>query len=192
QGTVKGDKRNYKPRNRKRVRRAEAATGICPADYPLGSLESRAAVRVLLDQSERMKPPLSDYDRDALTIYRGTFWLHASASPNYKDVEATAIYERGRQLSSTAKAAKNLSARGCFEMSSYFSNLTGEQMRELHEVWLVNFVNCELSVFEQAWKRCLCGLPFPIRLVDNRFLYRNWRGDWEQHEEYSAVLQRFG
>ena len=58
-----------KPMNGNKVRLAQAATGISPADYPLGSLESRAAVRTLLAYTGRMKPRLSEYDQDALTIF---------------------------------------------------------------------------------------------------------------------------
>ena len=61
---------NGKLLNRNSIRLAQAATGISPADFPIGSLESRAAARVLLEQAGRMKPKFSEYEEDALTIYR--------------------------------------------------------------------------------------------------------------------------
>ena len=43
------------------------ATGINPAGFPLGSVESRAAIRALLLR----RSALSDDDTDALVIYAG-------------------------------------------------------------------------------------------------------------------------
>lgn len=54
---------NPKPMNGNGIRLAQAATGISPADFPLCSLESRAAMRALLDQAERMRPA-----RDRLNV----------------------------------------------------------------------------------------------------------------------------
>jgi hypothetical protein len=60
-----------------RLRLAQVATGFSPADFPIGALESRAAARALLDQVDRMKPKLSQYDADARMIYgMSRLWGH--------------------------------------------------------------------------------------------------------------------
>ena len=191
---------NAKPLNGNRVRLAQAATGISPADYLLGSLESRAAARALLDQAERMKPSLSEHDRDALTIYRGTFWLHGPASPSHQELEGTAIYQRGRELAGTYHSEnKDGRKRGRellkelvgFEIPTDLRELSDDQLEALMAVHLVIFVCRQLPELQQAWFRHLGNLPFPIRVEGTRFLYRTWKGKWEEREKYSAALQQF-
>jgi hypothetical protein len=67
------------------------ATGINPASFALGSMESRAAVRALL----KRRSDLSDDDLDALIIYAGAVHLDARMKPSYRELEATAVYQRG-------------------------------------------------------------------------------------------------
>ncbi len=68
-----------------------ALAEISPADYPLGSSESRAAARALV--SERTM--LSAADTDALTLYRAGHWL---STEELRPLEATAVYQRGKEL----------------------------------------------------------------------------------------------
>src|SRR5678816_2511076 len=84
---------NAKHVNRNSIRLAQAATGISPADFPIGSLESRAAARALLEQADRWKPKLSEYDTDALTMYRHCDLLRGlPVSPGILEIEGTALY----------------------------------------------------------------------------------------------------
>ncbi len=70
------------------------ATGINPASFPLGSMESRAAIRALL----LGRSALSDDDMDALVLYAGAVHLDATMKPSYRELEATAAYQRGAEL----------------------------------------------------------------------------------------------
>src|SRR4051812_27307837 len=72
------------------------ATTIGPGDFPLGSAQSRAAARAMLQM--RSSQHLSQDDQDALTLYRGASLLHADMTPDYSDLEARAVYKRGREL----------------------------------------------------------------------------------------------
>jgi hypothetical protein len=54
------------------------ATGINPASFPLGSMESRAAIRAMLLR----RSDLSDDDRDALVLYAGAVYLGARMTPS--------------------------------------------------------------------------------------------------------------
>lgn len=69
----------------------QGAAEISPADYPLGSPESRAAARAL--GSERTA--LSPTDGDALTLYVARNWLSPQEG---RPLEATAVYQRGKEL----------------------------------------------------------------------------------------------
>jgi hypothetical protein len=70
------------------------ATGINPASFPLGSMESRAAIRALL----LGRSALSDDDLDALVICAGAVHLDAKMKPSYRELECTAGYQRGAEL----------------------------------------------------------------------------------------------
>jgi hypothetical protein len=70
------------------------ATGINPASFPLGSMESRAAIRALLLR----RSALSDDDLDALVLYAGAFYLDARMKPNYRELEATAAYQAAQSF----------------------------------------------------------------------------------------------
>jgi len=70
------------------------ATGINPASFPLASMESRAAIRALL----LGRFALSDDDLDALVLHAGAVYLDARMKPNYRELEATAAYQRGAEL----------------------------------------------------------------------------------------------
>src|SRR5437588_6813091 len=89
-----------KPLNRNGIRLAQAATGMSPADFPLGSMQSRAAARAIVNHSERSKPRMSQYDQDALAIVRGDslFLRGLELESVSREVRATAIHKRGMQL----------------------------------------------------------------------------------------------
>src|SRR5664280_3726471 len=70
------------------------ATNISPADFPLGSPESRAAARAILGSANR----LSQTDEDALTLYSLAVYVNKRTSPSSDDLENTGIYRRGKEL----------------------------------------------------------------------------------------------
>ncbi len=86
--------------NRNGIRSAQAATGVSPADFDLGSMQSRAAARAIVDHSERSKPRRSQYDEDALRIVSGDrmFLCGLKAEPISRQLKATAIHKHGERL----------------------------------------------------------------------------------------------
>jgi hypothetical protein len=81
------------------IRFAQVATGLSPADFPVGSLESRAIARAVLEYAEGIEPQIPQADQDALTLYRGVGYLNATMQPSYSELERTEVYERGQELS---------------------------------------------------------------------------------------------
>ncbi len=87
-----------KPLNLREKRALVGATNLNPADFPVGSLESRAIARMLFE--EMSKPPeLSQYDADCLRLYGGSIYLTARTSPGCGDLAATPPYAHGEELS---------------------------------------------------------------------------------------------
>jgi hypothetical protein len=157
------------------IRLAQAATGISPADYPIGSLQSRAAMRVLLDQAESMRTKLSPYDQDALVLYETAPMLTASMSPNYFEVEPTSIYQRGKELSELRREDSENDGRDFqTKWQSWVDELAeaGLTMRQYHD--------CRLTRYREAWERQLPNLAFPIRIEGDRVYFRQPKGNWEE------------
>src|ERR1035438_1763927 len=71
-----------------------SATNLSPADFPLGSPESRAAARAILASANR----LSQTDIDARILYGGTCYMNQVMSPSSSDLENTDIYRRGKEI----------------------------------------------------------------------------------------------
>jgi hypothetical protein len=157
------------------IRLAQAATGISPADYPIGSLQSRAAMRVLLDQAEAMKEKLSPYDQDALVLYETAPMITASMSPNHFEVEPTSVYQRGKELSELRREEAEDDDRDFqSKWQGWLDELAeaGLTMRQYHD--------CQLTRFREAWERQLPNLPFPIRVEGDRVYFRQPKGNWQE------------
>jgi hypothetical protein len=177
----------------KGIRLAEIATGIRLGDYPVGSLESRVAARALLDEAERMQPQLSEYDQDALTLYRGQAFIDARMTPSYLELERTPIFRRGAELAAELAESEERDRAGQRQrIAGLLARLAlGEWQNRVAALMVVAIVRGDLQRYQQAWERQLPELPFPIRIDGTRFLYRVWKGGWEEHEDYSAALTQF-
>src|SRR5437660_2020694 len=68
---------------------ATDTTGPKPGDFPIGSLESRAAARATVEHAKKHNDELSPEDQDALTLYCGAPLLTSGMSPSYPELEAT-------------------------------------------------------------------------------------------------------
>jgi hypothetical protein len=88
----------------KGVRRNKGATNqavprplrpLSPANFPLGSLQSRAAARAMLAAFSK---PLSQLDRDSLTIYHNAILVNYGHEPDSTTLQATTAYKRGAEL----------------------------------------------------------------------------------------------
>jgi hypothetical protein len=73
-----------------------------PSDFPLGSLESRAAARAI---ASARQPKLSQWDRECLLIERICGYLHAGAWPSYSEMEKLPVWQHGWEL---VKSSPNL------------------------------------------------------------------------------------
>ena len=191
------------PRNLNGIRLAQAATGISPGDFPLGSMQSRAAARALADHSKRWKPGRSQYDCDALQIVEYARMFLCGSD----QLKATAIYKRGEQVERKPSEYSEpptqwnenynladyfqemLKKMGApFELPSKDSNLR-EPVAELL------FHHVALGIFRESWERQLPAMPFPIRvdsgdpIYNVRMFCREPCGDWKEKVESYMILR---
>jgi len=86
-------------RNKEKVwNKGATYTGPKPGDFPIGSMESRAAARAVVEHAKLHKDELSQEDDDALTLYHLVPLLTSPMSPSYQELEATAAYKRGKEV----------------------------------------------------------------------------------------------
>jgi hypothetical protein len=153
------------------------ATEINPASFPLGSMESRAAIRALLLR----RSALSDDDLDALVLYAGVVYLDARMMPSYRELEATAAYQRGAELYRLRRGPTLLAHLDEHLDRSSIASLEFEIVngREPKAGDLLSYDdvardrNGEFFVaFIDAWKRRLPGLACPLKLQDGELYFR--------------------
>lgn len=186
------------------IRNALSATNISPADYPLGSRQSRAAARAILGSMNR----LTRVDYDALILYGGEVWLDARVSPDCRDLENTEIYRRGRELSLLRNgppvlihldphALRLTSASLQFETVFKREPVAGDVLRfdQLQEWQAAHPKGRHIGIrwFIEAWKRQLPEMPCPLKQQAGRLFYhprttRNdgveWQEDVERPKEF--------
>jgi hypothetical protein len=165
------------------------ATGINPASFPLGSMESRAAIRALL----LGRSALSDDDLDALVLYAGAVYLDARMKPNYRELEATAAYQRGAELCRLRRGPTLLAHLDQHLERSSPASLAFESVHRREpgagDVLSYEDVARDQSIeffaaFIDAWKRRLPGLACPLKLQDGVPYFRTLGDDasevWQQ------------
>ena len=171
-------KDNSLKRNGSSIR--QGAAEFSPADYPLGSPQSRAAARALVSQRTTLSPA----DSDALTLYTARNWL---STQELRPLEATAVYQRGKELhlrlfgttgdeydgDDPLWQRKDRTQRA-FEFVFHRDPKPGDILRssELIECWRSG-VLADFSAIIAAWERSLPGLPCPLRVEDGRVLFRH-------------------
>jgi len=189
--------------NRNGIRLAQAATGMSPADFPLGSLESRAAARAILDRAERFKPHMWQHDHDAMQIvsYSHMFLRGPKAEHIVSKVRSTPIYQCGEQLKrygEPIESDKNPDDR-LAELLDFLLQGSGlelppkdSKLRKPVVELLGHYVGFYL--FRQAWERQLPEMPFPIRVENNgpiynvRVFFLQPSGEWKEETESSMIL----
>ena len=196
--------------NRNGIRLAQAATGMSPADFPLGSMQSRAAARAIVDHSERSKPRISQYDQDALTIVSGVslFLCGLELESVSREVRATAIYKRGTQLeleASDSSEPTQWDGDGTDRLAEILQSglqRSGVDVEfrpkevKWHKplVWLL-VQRALLNDFEEAWKRQLPEMPFPVKVESDhdsytfRMYYRQPSGQWKEKTDSYMILE---
>jgi hypothetical protein len=147
------------------------ATGINPASFPLGSMESRAAIRALL----LGRSALSDDDMDALVLYAGAVFLDARMKPNYRELEATAAYQRGAEIyrlrrGPTLLAHVDQHLERSTLASLEFEAVNGREPRAGDRLSYEDVARNQdtpfLAAFINAWDRRLPGLVCPLKVQD--------------------------
>jgi hypothetical protein len=134
-----------------------------------------------VDRAVRTKPPLSQYDADALVLYGGEAYLNARMSPDSHDLAARAAYSRGKELYEQrhgppipvhldAKQERFTHASGEFEVAfgrepQQNDVLLFEDIQITHSPAVNGF---QFGRFIEAWRRCIPELPCPLKFEDGR------------------------
>jgi hypothetical protein len=186
--------------NRNGIRSAQAATGVSPADFDLGSIQSRAVARAIVDHSERSKPRRSQYDEDALQIVSGDrmFLCGLKAEPISRQLKATAIYQHGERLETLPsdddgdpgqwdkdpidRLAELMQL--AWQRAGSKVELPPKKVKWREPLLLLLAQQLLLGVFQAAWERQLPEMPFPVRVERDgdtfRMYYRQPSGQWEE------------
>ena len=169
-----------------------------PGDFPLGSVESRAAARGKLMRVQWMTP----YDRDCLVI-RGMVPLLYSYSPNSRDIHETEVGKRGWEISQALHPIipyhldpfqqQQFRFSRCRETFMDFHILrrrlpiSGDilQWQEIESRWGVQAMAHRVAEFCAAWERGLPQLPCPVKFEQDRVWCRSAESTrskeiWEQ------------
>ena len=159
------------------------ATNISPADFPLGSPESRAAARAILGSANR----LSQTDEDALTLYSLAVYVNKRTSPSSDDLENTGIYRRGKELHLRQYGPPLMTHQDPHHLrlttaSLNFEIVFGREPRaddvlsfaQLREWQAAHPDGRDIGIkwFIEAWERQLPEMPCPLKQQDGRLFYR--------------------
>lgn len=159
-----------------------------PGDFPLGSPESRAAARAMLQRRTR----LSLYDVDCYALYACTTHLHAGADPDYQWKEKTDFYRRGREVRDELHGPiipshldpeypRRTSASIGFEATHGRLPEPGDILRyeEIAQFYSAEKVKAEVEQIQGVWARRLAETPCPFRYENGKMLVRQKDGSWE-------------
>jgi len=194
--------------NLNRIRLAQAATGMSPADFPLGSTQSRAAARVLLDHSERSKPQRSQYDQDALEIlaFVRLFLCGPEAAEISREVRATKIVQHGERLqhepsdySEAMQWDKEPNDRlaeilqAAMGRAGWNGELPAKDVKWRNPLVRLLIDQALLVGFEAAWNRQLPEMAFPVRVDRDgdtfHMYFRQPSGQWEEKADSCMILE---
>jgi hypothetical protein len=163
-------------------RRVPRAThsGPRPGNYPLGSMESRAAARAMLAAQE---PSFSEEEADAFVLYKGYFLLTARMSPDYHDVEQLEIYKLGKNVYEAIygeivpmhlnpAAQRGTTASFAFEMRFNREPEAGDVLH-LSDVKARHREDVDgMRSFVDVWNRRVANLKCPFLVEENKLLCR--------------------
>ncbi len=136
---------------------------------------------------------MSDDGLDALVLYAGAVYVDARMTPNYRELEATAAYQRGAELyrmrrGPTVLAHLDQHLERSSRASLAFESVNGREPRAgdlLSYGDVARDQSAEFfAAFINAWRRRLPGLVCPLKL-ENGDLHFRTRGDgscelWQQ------------
>ncbi len=160
-----------------------SATNLSPADFPLGSPESRAAARAILANANR----LSQTDMDAQILYGGECYVNARTSPSSSDLVATDIYRRGEELDLRRNGPPLMTHQDPHHLRLTSASLAFETVfkREPKAGDVLSFdqlrewqaahpdgLHPGIKWFIEAWERQLPEMPCPLKQQDGRLFHR--------------------
>lgn len=203
--------------NRDRI----SATNLNPADYPLGSPESRATARAMLAQINRPTEAQRD-ESDCRWLYVGKSYLRDAEQvgpcrqrllcPGSKDLENTQAYTRGESLSRARSvpvvpshldpvSRRSTMPSRAFEQIHGREPSAGDVFRFAHvKEWLSRHprgYDIGIAFFIEAWKRQIPELPCPLKQENGLLFCRydpasNNGVEWEEaKEQYPTVWWRY-
>lgn len=169
-----------------------------PGDFPLGSVESRAAARGKLMRMQEMTP----FDKDCLVIKRMVPLIY-SYSPNSRDIHETDVGKRGWEICQTLNPIvpyhldpfqqQQSRFRRCHQAYMQFHILRRRlpvpgdalQQQEIERRWGVQVMARVVGEFRAAWLRRLPQLPCPVKFDQDRVWCRSAESNrseeiWEQ------------
>lgn len=148
-------------------------SGPKPGDFPIGSMESRAAARALVEHAKGHKEELSQEDDDALTLYGFTCLLTSRMSPSYAELEQTAAYKRGKEVHGPIIPGLPGPSIGTaalsFQMRFGREPVAGDVLR-YQDVFVCDLVM--YNTFIPAWCRQIPELPCPLKVENGHLFYR--------------------
>ena len=195
-----------------------SATNLNPADYPLGSPESRATARAMLAQINRPTEAQKE-ESDCRWLYVGRWYLRDAEQvgpcrqrllcPSSKDLENTQAYMRGEALSLARNvpvvpshldpvSRRSTMASRAFERIHGREPSAGDVFRFAHvNGWLSRHpkgLDIGHAIFIEAWQRQIPELPCPLKQENGLLFCRydpasNNGVEWEEaKEQYPDAL----
>jgi hypothetical protein len=158
------------------------------------------ALKNRIERLERAFPetrPRTKDDRDALTLYRGVSRLHGYMTPSFRELEGTAAYARGRDLTDQAEEQvehgepkAESRAASCFEKVFNRPPESGDILWfwQLRAVGITS-EHFLLNKFIEAWGRQIKDMPCPLRVEGDKVLARTKAPkvdapiEWEEYED---------
>jgi hypothetical protein len=179
-----------------------SATNLSPADFPLGSPESRAAARAILGSMNR----ISQSDMDARILYGGACYVNARTNPSSSDLEVTDVYRRGKEVYLRQNGPpipchldplylRQTSASLRFEIVFKREPKAGDVLTfdQLLKWQAAHPYGHDIGIrwFIEAWGRQLPEMPCPLKQEGDRLFHRlNTRYDkgleWEEETDMPA------
>lgn len=176
-----------------------------PLAYPIGSIESRAAARAML---EAQHIPAGQYENDLLAIYQfaTSGVLNYSCSPSTLEIKATYQFKEGQRIALLVDPECETYNKERDEMEApfrlfehaalQFLIMKGRKPRKGDTLSFADYVrgSCiadmlELAHWRESWERQLENFVFPFR-VDSDFTF--WKRVRKSRHGESQVSDEFG
>jgi hypothetical protein len=169
-------------------------TGPKPGDFPVGSMESRAAARAVVEHAKLHKDELSQEDEDALTLYNGACLLTSPMSPSYPELEATAAYRQGKEVYERlhGPVIPGLPPPSIGFAALFFQHIFGREPVPGDVLSYQDVFCCDLlryTLFITAWHHQIPELLCPLK-VENDHLFYHQNPKYNDGQEWGGPDER--